>query len=27
MRALPKMPFDTIIRYFLVFMEMGSWLK
>ncbi|CSD23136.1 Uncharacterised protein [Vibrio cholerae] len=21
MRALPKMPFDTIIRYFLVFME------
>ncbi|HAS4292954.1 TPA: antitoxin parD-1 domain protein, partial [Vibrio cholerae] len=22
MRALPKMPFDTIIRYFLVFMEM-----
>ncbi|KNA50369.1 hypothetical protein A33_023966, partial [Vibrio cholerae AM-19226] len=25
--ALPKMPFDTIIRYFLVFMEMGSWLK
>ncbi|TQO97179.1 antitoxin parD-1 domain protein, partial [Vibrio cholerae] len=25
MRALPKMPFDTIIRYFLVFMEMGSW--
>ncbi len=27
MRALPKMPFDTIIRYFLVFMEIGSWLK
>ncbi|HAS3391976.1 TPA: antitoxin parD-1 domain protein, partial [Vibrio cholerae] len=22
MRALPKMPFDTIIRYFSVFMEM-----